>query len=55
VATLGNRVSAFVAADRLNEIAGTQAEHTAALAEHSATLAEHGGKLDRIIALVQER
>lgn len=55
--------------NRLDELAGTQAEHTATLAEHgtilaehgtilvehTATLAEHGTKLDRIIDLLQAR
>ncbi len=48
--------------NRLNEIAGMQAEHTGTLAghtgtlaEHTATLCEHGTKLDRIIALLERR
>lgn len=46
--------------NRLNEIAGMQAEHTTTLAEHTATLAEHttsfvelGSKLDRILVLLE--
>lgn len=46
--------------NRLNEIADVQAQHTetlaqhsATLAEHTTTLAEHGGKLDRIIELLE--
>ncbi|GAA2548597.1 hypothetical protein GCM10010210_20830 [Pseudonocardia hydrocarbonoxydans] len=31
------------------------AGHTAALADHTATLADHGTKLDRIIALLEQR
>lgn len=48
--------------NRLEEIAGIQAEHTgtfaghtAALAGHTATLSEHTAKLDRIIALLDNR
>lgn len=48
--------------NRLEELGATQAEHTATLAEHTATLAEHtailadhGGKLDRIIELLERR
>ncbi len=48
--------------NRLDEIAATQdghtatlAEHGSTLAEHTATLAEHGSKLDRIIALLEQR
>ena len=39
--------------NRLNEVAGTQAEHSAVLAEYGGVLAEHGAKLDRIIALLE--
>jgi hypothetical protein len=55
--------------NRLDELAATQdthtatlaghtatlAGHTATLAEHTATLAEHGGKLDKIIELLERR
>lgn len=40
---------------RLEEIATTQAEHSATLAEHSATLAEHSGKLDAILEILRAR
>jgi hypothetical protein len=47
---------------RLDRLAGTQAEHTAVLDQHTAvldqhttTLADHGVKLDRILALLEER
>ena len=37
------------------ELRSTVAEHSTILAEHSATLAEHGGKLDRILELLEAR
>jgi hypothetical protein len=40
---------------RLDDLATTQAEHSATLNEHTATLAEHGGKLDEILELLRSR
>jgi uncharacterized coiled-coil protein SlyX len=47
---------------RLDDLATTQAEHSATLNEHStilnehsATLASHGGKLDEILELLRAR